>query len=233
MDEFFANLPYEDALDIEQATKAIYALREQRGKLLAGLGVADEAALLARIASGELDEHPAYEQFLSAGILDATREALRRALAGELVQLNGTARARAEDAPGDAPEDAPGDAAGDAAAALIPLQLKPQIEAACKDELAGEVTAMQDALLLKLHNGVEVELRVLSAQHYCFSWLWGEALLRIDTAPGADGRGEGASHFHDVDGQRRPDPLSVPGAAPLANICRLLKALSADPLLGS
>lgn len=214
MEEFFDNLPYEDALDIEQAAKTIYELREQRAKILAGLAVADEAALLERIRSGALPEHPAYEQFLSASILDATREALRQQLAGELVRYNGSGIVRE----------------GGASFDFSPVYLKPQVEAACADVLEGEATAMLDALLLRLVNGVTVELRVFSAEHYCFSWLWGEALLRIDTAPLAESSG---SHFHDLDGQRQPDPVTVPGDAPMANIGRLLKALAENPLLGS
>jgi hypothetical protein len=39
--------------------------------------VQDERALLQKIATGEVNEHPAYEHYLSANILAQTRESIR------------------------------------------------------------------------------------------------------------------------------------------------------------
>lgn len=216
MEEFFKDVPFDAALDIEAAGKAIYDLREQRGAILARLGVDDEATLLERLSRGELTEHPGYEHYLSASILNATREALRQQLASALVHYN---------------QGRTGGAAEGSGFEFSPVFLKPQIEAVCASDLDGDVAAMQDALLFKLTNGVTVELRVLSPHHYCFSWLWGDAVMRIDTAPNPAARGNAPSHFHDVDGGCLADPITVPGAAPITNICRLVRALVANPLL--
>lgn len=217
MEEFFKHVPFDAALDIEQAAKAIYELREQRGAILSRLAVDDEATLLERLGRGDLPEHPGYEQLLSASILHRTREALRQHLATSLSQYNGAEQNGAEGSRFDP----------------TPFYLKPLVEDSCGSDIEGEISAMQDALLLKLRNGVAVELRVLSAEHYCFSWLWGEALMRIDTAPIPEDSGASKSHFHDADGHRLPDPITVPGDAPEENIRRLLGALIENPLLSS
>ncbi|HZX31509.1 MAG TPA: hypothetical protein VFF03_09170 [Rhodocyclaceae bacterium] len=212
MEDFFRNVPVDEVIDIEAAARVIYDLRENRAAILNGHGVHDETELLERIADGSLPEHPAYDSYLSAGIVAETREFLRRQLERHLAQVNGT---RAQAIPMEEWD-------------FSPLAIKRRLEEVFSDRIEGEVLAARDAVLFKLDNGVIVELKVLSPTEYAFGWLWGEATLRIDTAPGAD---RAASHFHDLEGDVRPDPVTVPGRDPWENIDRLVKALLADPLL--
>lgn len=80
MSDFFKNVPPEQAEYIDRIAKLAFELRENRKRLLARHGAADEAELAARIASGEVAEHPAYEDYLGAGILEQTRQAIREEL---------------------------------------------------------------------------------------------------------------------------------------------------------
>lgn len=80
MTPFYQNVPSEAAKQIDSISRVIYDLREDRKLILARYDVTDEAGLLARIAAGEIDEHPAYEDYLGAKTLVQTREALREQL---------------------------------------------------------------------------------------------------------------------------------------------------------
>lgn len=212
---FFKNVPYEDAQAIEQASRLIFELRENRAALLRSCSVDDESELLAGIAEARLPEHPNYEHYLSARILDATREALRRDLAAHLAANHGAR---------------PLTGAGEVAAPppMTPPELKECLQALYAEHLDGEILVAQDAVSLRLDNGVALELRVLSANEYAFGWLWGEAALCIDTAPA----GCAPSHLHGPDGHVLPDPVTVPGRDPLSNVQALIDAILRDPMLG-
>lgn len=82
MDNFFENLEYDAATELELLSRLIYELRENRNAVLKPYGAEDEAALLRRIQAGAVAEHPAYEHYLAARILADTRETIR-AMAGE------------------------------------------------------------------------------------------------------------------------------------------------------
>lgn len=90
MPEFFESLPFETATEIEQLARLAYELRENRQTVLQHHGVADEAALLWKIQSREIAEHPAYEHYLAARILADTREAARAALTERVKEANRT-----------------------------------------------------------------------------------------------------------------------------------------------
>lgn len=88
MDPIFDALPPDDALDLQRVTRLIYEAREHRRAVLAAMGAADEAELLARIAAGTIDEHPAYEHYLAARILADTHATAREAVASRLEEIN-------------------------------------------------------------------------------------------------------------------------------------------------
>lgn len=90
MPEFFESVAFETATEIEQLARLAYELRENRQAVLQFHEVADEAALLQKIQSGEVDEHPAYEHYLAARILEDTRETARAALAERAKEANRT-----------------------------------------------------------------------------------------------------------------------------------------------
>lgn len=81
MANFYDDFEPEDAIQLEQLSRLIYELRENRSTILKGYGVADEIALLEQIYTGAVPEHPAYEHYLSARILSDTRETVRAMLA--------------------------------------------------------------------------------------------------------------------------------------------------------
>lgn len=80
MQNFYENLPYEDAEQLQQLSQMVYDFRISRSKLLEQYDVADEAALLEKIRTGIVSEHPAYDHYLSARILDEMREIIRAEL---------------------------------------------------------------------------------------------------------------------------------------------------------
>lgn len=88
MDPIFDALPPDDALDLQRVTRLIYEARENRRAVLAAMGASDEAELLARIAAGSIDAHPAYEHYLAARILADTHATARAAVASRLQEIN-------------------------------------------------------------------------------------------------------------------------------------------------
>ncbi len=84
MHTFYQNLTIDDAVEIEQISRLMYEIRSARDGLLAQLGAGDADQALARIAGGELPEHPSYEHYLSARILADLHADVRADLAARL-----------------------------------------------------------------------------------------------------------------------------------------------------
>lgn len=111
------------------------------------------------------------------------------------------------------------------------LELKEQLEAAYPARLDGGVRLTQDALQAAFDNGVTLEVRYLNPAEYTLAWSWGDAELRVDTAPVHKGLGTYPNHLHDDDGQVLEDPLTRPGAPPWDNLKAVADALLENPLL--
>lgn len=84
MTNFFDKLPFETATRMQQLSRLMYELRDNRARLLAQYAVADESELLERIRDGRIGEHPAYEHYLGARVLRASHDAVRDELRGML-----------------------------------------------------------------------------------------------------------------------------------------------------
>ena len=82
------SLEPEEAQDIQVLSLLSYRTRENRRDVLAAMNADNEESLLARIAAGEIAEHPAYEHYLAARILADTHEAARTAMASRLREIN-------------------------------------------------------------------------------------------------------------------------------------------------
>lgn len=203
MSNFYQNLPPELSIELQQLAKLMYDTRESRRGLLAQYGVEGEAAMLARIAAGELPSLPAYDDYLSARLLDQTSQAARARMA----QLAGQPHA-------EVPEP-------------LHLQLAEQAQQHFADQLDSAPVLLQNALQLVLDNGVDMEIRYADAEHYALIWSWGEGVLRIDTAPG-----ERTSRLVRDDGSVHADALTAPGGEPWSNLQAVLAAVLGDPLLG-
>lgn len=188
--------------------KTNYVLRESRKAIFKRYDVEDEAALLGKIKRGEVEEHPAYDQYLGALIMEQTRLFLR---ADMLVQSGSASQ-----------EEAP---------ASVHLLLKEQLELQYAHRLAEPVRMAQDALLLSFDSGLLMEVRYFSRDEYMLSWSFGEAELRIDTAPTHQQCPSFPHHLHGDDGMLRTDMYTQPGTDCLTNFFRLLDVLLVNPLL--
>lgn len=111
------------------------------------------------------------------------------------------------------------------------LTLAQQIEEHYGEQLAGAVETRLDALIVRLDNDVIAELRIAAPDAYAFTWIWGEAELRIDTAPVHPELAGFPAHLHAADGVVRADPITRCGAEPWQNVRTLLDVLLVDPLL--
>ncbi|QDX82175.1 hypothetical protein B9N43_13535 [Denitratisoma sp. DHT3] len=98
---------------------------------------------------------------------------------------------------------------------------------------AGRVAAetLQDALRLNFDNGVEMEVRYPLSDAYAIAWRWGEAELRIDTAPLHPELATFPNHLHRDDGSLAADPLTRIDAAPWDNLRAVIDAVLQAPLL--
>ncbi|MDA8328770.1 MAG: hypothetical protein M0Z83_07360 [Betaproteobacteria bacterium] len=87
MNDFFKGVSYEDAEHINSITKLSFELRENRLQVLGRHGVSGEVQLKGAIIEGVVPEHPGYEDYLSASILNMAREAIRQDLNAYLKEL--------------------------------------------------------------------------------------------------------------------------------------------------
>lgn len=85
---FYDKLAAEDVAVLDRLSRLLIELRESRLSLLQRHGCGDEDELMARIKSGALPEHPAYEDYLGAKIIADTRAALRRELRNYLLEID-------------------------------------------------------------------------------------------------------------------------------------------------
>lgn len=155
MADFFRDLDPQVAMDLEQLSRVAYELREARAGLLRYHEVADEQALLARLVGGQLPEHPAWEHYLAARIMEQARQAARLQIAGKEVPLP------------------------------VHLQLKDLLDVGYTGQLAGPVVLTQDALVVPLPAGVQLTVRWAAPDEYSFAWqnADGSRQACIDTAP--------------------------------------------------
>lgn len=199
MADIYADLEPERAMALQSLARLAYDTREARAGLLRYHDVGDEEALLARIVDGVLPEHPAYEHYLAARILEQTRQAARAQIAGR--------------------HPLP----------VLHLAMRERVQADCAAHLAGEPQLTQDALVIRLSNGMTLTVHAASADEYSFSWqgdAGGSPQERIDTAPVHGGP---AVHRHGPDGRIVPDTLTDPARDPGDNLCALVRVLVAGP----
>lgn len=114
------------------------------------------------------------------------------------------------------------------------LELGSAIEAAFEDHLDSPVEQKQDAMIVRLKNGVVLNVRYAAPDAYSLRWVYGEsdAESGIDTAPLHPGLASFPNHFHDADGRILADTITRPDASPVDNLHHLIRALLDNPLLG-
>lgn len=112
------------------------------------------------------------------------------------------------------------------------LELASIIESTLADALDAPIEHKQDVMILRLANGITLDVRYAAADAYSMRWLYGDAELGIDTAPLHPDLPTFPNHLHDADGVARPDPITQAGASPADNLQKLVRALLENPLLG-
>ena len=114
---------------------------------------------------------------------------------------------------------------------MLHVELKEAIEDAFAAQLAQPVELYRDALLVRLKNEVVLELRMADDAQYSIAWRWGDAQLRIDTAPLHPQLATAPRHLHDSEGRVRPDPLTLAGDDAWGTARRVIAAIVHEPLL--
>ena len=112
------------------------------------------------------------------------------------------------------------------------LELGSMIEAAFGDDLDAPLEQKQDALIVRLKNGVTLYVRYAAPDAYSLRWVYGDAESGIDTAPLHRGLATFPNHFHDASGHIMADPITHPDVSPEDNLQKLIRALLDDPVLG-
>jgi len=112
------------------------------------------------------------------------------------------------------------------------LELGSAVELAFQDDLDGPVEHKQDVLVVRLKNGVTLEVRYAAVDAYSLRWTHGDVESGIDTAPLHRGLATFPNHFHDADNRIVADPITRPDASPEDNLHRLIRALLDNPMLG-
>ena len=186
-----------------------YQLRESRKAVLQRYAVGSEAELLAKIRHTSVAEHPAYELYLSALILEQTRMQIRAEMLAQLAH---------------APE-------AELPCISVHWGLKEKLQSHYALRLAAPVRLAQDALMLSFDTGLSVEVRYFSPQEYSIMWRWRDAEMRIDTAPTHPGHATFPRHLHSEDGMAVPDLATSADTDCWRNLSGLLNLLLQDPLL--
>ncbi len=205
---FYENLAPGDVAVLDRLAKLLIELRESHMTLLARYAVHSEHDLYERLRDGRVDEHPAYEDYLGAMIIESTRQAVRAQLRDYMLQLTPDADSR-----------------------NLHAELSDAVVSRYGERLEGAPRQALDALILRFDNGLGVELRCANAHEYSLYWQWPDGQGRIDTAPGHAGLATGPQHRHAADGSLLPDTLTQPGREPWENLRAVLDALLQDPRL--
>ena len=112
------------------------------------------------------------------------------------------------------------------------IELGSAIDAAFANDLDSPVEQKQDAMIVRLKNGVTLEVRYAAADAYSLRWQYGDAASGIDTAPLHQGLASFPNHLHDAGGRVVADPITRLDATPEDNLQRLIRALLDNPMLG-
>ena len=112
------------------------------------------------------------------------------------------------------------------------LELGAEIDAIFADDLDSPVEQTQDAMIVRLKNGVTLDVRYAAPDAYSLRWVYGDAESGIDTAPLHRDLATFPNHFHDAGGRIMADPVTRPDASPEDNLRSLIRTLLDNPMLG-
>jgi hypothetical protein len=164
--------------------------------------------LLDKVRQGAVTEHPGYEHYLSALILEQMRAQIR----AELLVLE---EGHTESLP----------------IMSVHKLLKEKLEQRYADRMNEAPRLAQDALILSFDTGLLMEVRYYSGEEYSIEWSWNEIQLRIDTAPVHVNQVNFRDHLHGVNGALRTYAAAQAGTDCWENFSSLLDILLKNPLL--
>lgn len=113
------------------------------------------------------------------------------------------------------------------------LDLGSTIEVAFGDAIETPIEQKQDAMIIRLKNGVILNVRYAAADAYSLRWVYGDAESGIDTAPLHHDLATFPNHMHQAGGRIVADPITRPEAPPPENLQGLIRALLENPMLGA
>lgn len=115
------------------------------------------------------------------------------------------------------------------------FELATVVETAFPKQLEAPLEQKQDALIIRLKNGVVLTVHYAADDAYSLHWNHDASGLeaRIDTAPLHRDLATFPNHFHNPGGHVSADPITRPDATPADNLQRLIGALLDDPTLGA
>lgn len=204
MDAFFSGLDPQSALQMAELSKSGYALREYRKQILTESGCADAAELMAAVQEGRVPEHPGYERWLAAVLMQRRERAIRTELERRCGQPEADASALAIDHP------------------LVEVLAEIEVPA----RFSQEIRLHPDGITLADEQGLEVLVRMVSPGHWSFEWCVGQAVWRLDTAPVCHPGITTHAHLHRPDGSVVADPLDLDAADMPGVLQRVLDALA-------
>lgn len=111
------------------------------------------------------------------------------------------------------------------------IELADEVDRTFAARLTAPVERKQDALVVRLDNGVTLTVRYAAPDAYSLRWEHGGAEAGIDTAPIHRGLATFPNHLHDARGGVRADPITAPERTPAENLVRLVGALLTDARL--
>jgi hypothetical protein len=112
------------------------------------------------------------------------------------------------------------------------LELGAVIDEVFGDDLDTPVVQVQDAMIVRLKNGVTLNVRYAASDAYSLRWSYGDAESGIDTAPLHLELASFPNHMHEAGGRIIADPITRPDASPQDNLQRLIRVLLDNPMLG-
>ncbi|MGV8899856.1 MAG: hypothetical protein ACOH2B_11530 [Burkholderiaceae bacterium] len=190
--------------------KTAFMLRESRKEVLRQYAVECETDLLEKIKNREVSEHPAYDHYLSALILDQTRVQVRAEM---MEQFGGALTVQAEPV------------------VCMHLIFKDMLKEHYAERMVEPVRLAQDALTLSFDTGLMMEVRYFSNEEYSINWSWGDAELRMDTAPIHANCAIFPLHVHDENGIVRAGLMAEHSLDDWRNFSSMLDILLLNPLL--
>lgn len=213
MRTFFENVDPRAASTISDVSSRMFNLRERRKRLLADAGCGDADEILTAVREGRLPEHPGYDAWLAARLIEEREHALHEALQWRCLIANGR-------------KCLPPPRSGLAALAHA---IRPSLPSA----FAGGLRLHHDGISFSGASGIQALVRVLMPQAWSFEWHWAGESWRLDTAPVAHAGVDSAAHVHQPDGSVVANPVSLPltGEIP-AVVVAFLEALAQSPTLG-